>query len=379
MKKDFFVLIFYVFFFPVLTLYADWTLFRGDVGASGCVKETLAFLEVPEILWEHRLEKGWFQVTAVITENPEYGNTIYIGISDDGMLAFDLKNGQHRWTYPLELGVLSPAAYANNRIFFGDSDGVVYALDAQTGKELWKFKTGGTIDNSPNIDSKTNRVLVSSQNGSLYALDAATGQSVWEYKTENQIRCFPAIAERCCFVAGCDSQFHILDLDKGTAVSKVALDAPTGSTPAILGDRFFFGTEGNEFLCINWKTSEIVWRFSSKQTFRAPAACQDGLVVFGGFDKTVHAVDVQTGKEFWTFKTKGRLEAGPLIRGNRVYVASTDSSLYVLDLKSGEKLATVQMSGKLLASPAIVHGKLVLGTDDGILSCLRIADVVPKK
>ncbi|MDR2754091.1 MAG: PQQ-binding-like beta-propeller repeat protein [Planctomycetaceae bacterium] len=378
MKKKF-VFILYVLFFPLSVLYADWTLFRGDAGASGCVKETVAFLETPEILWEYRLEKGWFQATAVIAENPEFGDTVYIGSSDDGMLAFDLKNGQLRWKYPLELGVLSPAAYSNNRIFFGDTDGILYALNAQTGKELWKFKTGGTIDNSPNIDLKTNRVLISSQDGSLYALDAATGKSIWEYKTENQIRCFPAITERCCFVAGCDSQFHVVDLDRGTVLNKVALDAPTGSTPAVLGDLVFFGTEGNEFLCINWKKAEIIWRFASKQTFRAPAACQDGVVVFGGFDKTVHAVDAQTGKEHWTFKTKGRLEAGPVILGNRVYVASTDSSLSVLDLKNGNKLAAVPMSGKLLASPAIIRGKLVVGADDGILSCLRIADWVPKK
>ncbi|MDR1963515.1 MAG: PQQ-binding-like beta-propeller repeat protein, partial [Planctomycetaceae bacterium] len=196
MPRIFLILILYFSYFPayfpalVFCADLDCVLYRGDARASGCVTETAAFSESLKIFWEYRLEKGWFQATAIIVSDSEYGDTVYVGSSDDGMLAFDLKNGKLRWKYPLELGVLAPAAYSNHLIFFGDTDGILYALDAQTGKERWKFKTGGTIDNSPNIDAQTNRVLIGSQAGSLYALDTATGQPAWEYKTNDQIRCF---------------------------------------------------------------------------------------------------------------------------------------------------------------------------------------------
>ncbi len=328
------------------------------------------------MLWEHRLEKGWFQASPIIA-----GETVYIGSSDDGMLAFDLNDGALRWKFPVEYGVLAPAAFhreiaerdspVRETVVFGDTDGVLYALEAAAGTLRWKFATKGAIDNSPNIDIQTNRVLVGSQDGSLYALNIADGKPAWEYKTDDQIRCFPTIAGRHCFVAGCDSKLHIVDLDSGKAKATVDIKAPTGSTPAVAEDRVYFGTEGNEFLAVDWKKAEIAWRYPAKQAFRAPAACAEGLVIFGGFDRVVRALEAETGKERWIFRTKGRMEhSGPTVVGSRVFIPCSDSFVYILDLKTGKKLREIELPGKLLACAAVVDGRIVLGTDDGVLCCL---------
>ncbi len=322
-------------------------------------------------LWEHRLDTGFFQASPIIVRE-----TVYIGSSDDGMLAFDLNDGKLRWKYPLEYGVLAPAAYhrhpsGQESILFGDTEGVLHAIDATTGTLRWKFATLGSIDNSPNVDAQTNRVLVGSQDGSLYSLNISDGQLAWQYKADDQIRSFPASVNRRCFIAGCDGKLHIVDMDTGKPIAQVDIEAPTGSTPAIAGDRVYFGTEGNEFLAIDWQKAEIVWRYDAKQAFRAPAAVSEGLVIFGGFDRTVRALDATGGEERWIFRTKGRIEhSGPTVVGDRLYVPCSDSFLYVLDLQSGKKLQEIELPGKLLACAAVVDGHLVLGTDDGVLCCL---------
>ena len=350
---------------------ADWPLYRGDDRATGCATEKITLPESLKSVWEYRPESGWFQASPVIVDS-----TVYVGSSDDGMLAVNLDDGKLRWKYAVEYGVLAPAAYhkdaiGNESLFFGDTDGTLHVVDAKDGKLRWKFATKGPIDNSPNIDRKTDRVLVGSQDGSLYALETATGKLVWEYKAEDQIRCFPAIVERRCFVAGCDSKFHVVDLDKGTVVAKVEILAPTGSTPMVLGDRAFFGTEGNEFLALDWKKAEIIWRYEMKQAVRSPAAGKENTVVFCGMDRAVRALDAETGKERWTFRTKGRMEnSGPIVVGSRVYVPCSDSFLYVLDLETGKQIQATEMPGKLTACPAVVDGRIVLGTDDGVLCCL---------
>jgi outer membrane protein assembly factor BamB len=342
---------------------ADWNAYRGGDQATGCAAETVSLPKELKTIWKHPFKSGWIQATAIIVDG-----TVFVGSSDDGMSAFALKDGKLLWTFPVENGVIAPAVFHKGLVFFGDSTGVLYALDAATGKERWKFQTKGTIDNSPNIDRKTDRVLVGSQDGNLYALDAASGKNVWTYKIDNQIRCFPTIAERNCFVAGCDSKFHIVDLDKGTAKATVDIESPTGSTPAVLGDNVYFGTEGNEFIALNWKTAKIVWRLKSKQAFRSPAACKGDAVVVCGMDKAVRCLDAATGKERWEYRTKGRMEeSGAVVVGENVYVPSTDTFLYILDFKTGKKINAIELGSKLRACPAVVNQMLVIGTDDGTL------------
>lgn len=380
-----FVSILFLFvLYPAVSL-ADWPLYRGDQQARAVAEETVRLPNNLKIRWEKRLEKDWFQATAVVV-----GNRIFIGSTDEGFWAFSLKDGKEIWKYSVEYGVLAPAAFwktsetektekkdeqETGLLLFGDSDGILHAVDSETGKIRWQFKTKGAIDNSPNIDQETGRVLIGSQDGSLYALEALSGKLVWEYQAGDQIRCFPTILGPRCFVAGCDSMLHVVDLDKGTLVTKIDLEAPTGSTPTVYENRLFFGTEGNEFLAVDWNTetqaTKIAWRYKTQQAVRGPAACSDGLVVFCGMDRTVQALDIKTGETRWTFRTKGRMEhSGPVIVGNRIYVPSSDSFLYVLNLQTGEKLDAVELSGKLLASPAVVDNRVVIGTDDGVLFCL---------
>lgn len=378
----------------VATVHADWSLYRGDERASALAANDVRLPKKLKILWEKRLETDWFQATPIIVHD-----RIFLGSTDEGFWAFSLKDGKEIWKYPVQYGVAVAATYCKvfsdrnagektdkkleptdeaeslELLCFGDSDGTLHAINALSGKFCWKFKTGGTIHNAPNFDLKTNRLLLASEDGSLYALNAVDGQSVWEYKSQDQIRCFPTILGRQCFVAGCDGNLHIIDLDNGTAIARVPLDAPTGSTPTVSGNRIFFGTEGNEFLAVQWKAeaknAEVIWRYKTPSIVRGPAAGKDDLIVFSGMDRTVQALDVETGKERWTFRTKGRMEySGPVIVDDRVYVPSSDSFLYVLDFRTGIKLDAIELSGKPLGSPAVVDGLLVIGTDDGVLYCL---------
>jgi len=345
---------------------ADWALYRGDASASGRATEEVTLSDKLKIVWEERLEKGDFQASPIVV-----GNSIFIGSSDEGMKAFDLQTGKSKWTYSIAEMIAAPAVYFEGLVFVGDTTGVLHAVNAASGERKWTFDTKGTIDNSPNIDAQTKRVLIGSQRGSLFALEAATGSIVWEYKTEDQIRCFPSIIGRHCFVAGCDSFLHVVNLDSGKGSSRIPLESPTGSTPLLSGDFAFVGTEGNEFLAIDWKKEKVIWRFPLKQSVRSPAAYREGIVIFGGMDRTVYALDAKTGDERWKFNTRGRIEGGAVVVGNKVYIPSTDSSLYVLDFQSGKQIESIALTGKLSTSPAVVSNRIIIATDEGVLTCLQ--------
>ena len=132
----------------------------------------------------------------------------------------------------------------------------------------------------------------------------------------------------------------------------------------------YFGTFDNEVLAIDLETGSLAWRYehpTRRFPFYSSAAVTDDLVVIGGRDKMVHALDRDTGENVWIFTTRARVDSSPVVSGERVYVGSHDGRLYVLDLASGEKLWEFEAGGPLSASPAIVDGYVVIGSQDGLL------------
>ena len=351
---------------------ADWTLFRGNASATGASATGQVDREINvgnqlKIAWETRLDNGHFDATPIVV-----GNSIFVGTSGEGMHAFDLQTGRIKWRHEIASDIIASAAYFEGRIFVGDTRGVLYALNAETGAQEWTFDTKDTISNSPNIDTETKRVIVGSQKGTLYVLEAVTGNLVWEYNTQDQIFGFPSIIGRHCFVAGCGiGDLHVVDLDTGRRISLIALDNTTLSMPTLAGDFAFIGTEGNEFLGINWKEEKVIWRFEMNRAVKSPAAYRDGILIFGGMDRIVYALNARTGEERWRYVTRGRIEGGAVIVGNKVYVPSMDSSLYVLDFQSGRLIESIELTGRLSSSPAVVSNRIIIATDEGVLTSLQ--------
>ena len=341
----------------------NWPLYRGDRQLQGVAHTTLP--ERPEVLWEFEAEDSAFEAAAVIDSG-----SVYLGDADGLFYAIDLETGRPRWTFETELGFTAPAAVREGRVYVGDIEGVFFCLDSATGAKLWSFQSEAEINGAPNFYQ--DQVLFGSQDATLYALDARSGELVWKHQIEDQIRCAPTIAEGHAFLAGCDGRLHIIDLSQGKAIAQVPIGGPTGSTPAALGDRVFFGAESGTFFGINWREARVDWKYQDPrraQPFRSSAAVTDELVVFGGRDKFVHAVDPQTGELLWTFPTRGRVDSSPVLVGDRLFVGSADGRLYALDKQTGEKRWEYDAGRDFVASPAVAAGRLVIGATDGTLYC----------
>jgi outer membrane protein assembly factor BamB len=341
---------------------ADWPLARGDAKATGVASEVLP--EKLELLWKFEAGKnGTFEATAVIVDG-----VVYVGSFDGNLYAIDLATGTKKWEFKTDLGFSAAAAVRDGKIIAGDADGKIYCLDL-SGKELWNFDAGGEINGGPNFYK--DQVLIGSQNATLYWLNFADGKKVLEYKIGDQIRSLPTVVENRAFLAGCDGKLHVINLDNASAIAAVDIKSPTGCTPAVLGDRVFFGTEGATFLGVDWRKPEVVWEYPSarQQAYRASAAATEEAIVIGGRDKQVVALDPKTGTEIWKYEARHRVDSSPVVSGNRVYFGCADGRLIALDMKTGEKVWEYEAGGQFNASPAIGNGRLVIGNTDGTLYC----------
>ncbi len=341
----------------------DWPLFRGDAQATGVTDAELR--EPLEVVWKLSIPNGIFEATAAIDNG-----TVYVGCLDGHFYAVDLEIGKERWRFPTDLGFRAATAVRHGAVYVGDEDGRFFCLDAATGKMRWTFPTNAEIDSAANFHGEN--VIFGSQDATLYCLKADSGELVWKHTIDDQIRCMPTVVEDRAFVAGCDGKLHIIDLVKGDKIGTVDIQSPTGSTPAVMGDLVYFGTEGETFFGIDWRAQQIVWTYRNPQRpfpYRSSAAVTAKRVIVGSRDKLVHAFDPASGRELWTFATGSRIDSSPVVVGDRVYFGSADGRLYALDVENAKKVWEYEAGGGFSASPAVVAGRLVIGNEDGVLFC----------
>ncbi|MBX9792508.1 MAG: PQQ-binding-like beta-propeller repeat protein [Pirellulales bacterium] len=350
----------------------SWPLFRGSPSATGVAVSSLP--ENLEVLWQVSTPDGSIESTAAIVDG-----VAYVGNLNGYLYALNLADGSEKWKYQTEPGFYASAAVRDGRVYIGDAEGRFYCLDAASGELKWGFSSKAEIDSSANF--WRDRVIFGSQDATLYCLNAATGDKLWEYSIPDQIRCFPTIADDRAFIAGCDSKLHVVDLATGQGSAQLDIESPTGNAPAVfvkgdapatLEDMIYFGTEGETFFGINWRKSEIVWRYRNPQRafpYRSSAALTKELVIVGGRDKMIKALDPATGEPRWTFPTKSRVDSSPVVVGQRVFVGGADGRLYGLSLKTGEKVWEYEAGGGFNASPAVAAGRLVIGNEDGVVFC----------
>ena len=342
-----------------------WPLFRGNAQATGVVAGQLP--EELKVLWQYAVagDNPGIEASAVIADG-----TVFVANLEDAIEAVDLETGKRKWTCKTAIGFAAPPAVKDGRVFVGDLDGVFYAIDASSGEVKWKFETKAEINSSANFYNDL--VLVGSQDNSLYALDAESGDLKWSYEINDQVQCMPTVIGDLAFLAGCDSTLHLIDLKTGKSTGGVPLDNPTNCTPAALGDFVYLGTQAASFSAINWREEKAVWKYVNPKRqlpFESSAAVTDDLVLVGGRDKLLRALNSTDGKVAWQTKTKSAVNSSPVVVGQRVFAGTDRGRLLALDLASGDIVWQYEAGGSFTASAAVAQGKLVIGNTDGTLYC----------
>jgi len=365
-----------------------WPMARGSIEGTGRSGSTVAF-PLREA-WQRRLDGTSFEATPIIADG-----TIYVGDLDGTFHALSLATGETRWSFKGEAGFSAAAAFVSggttSLVIVGDTFGVVRAFDAKTGKVAWEHARDGEISGGPSVmvdpaDGGQARILVGSQDASLVCLSAATGKEIWSHSIADQIRCMPTVVAGRILIAGCDGRLHAIDVTTGTPTGEVAIDGPTGTTPAGLGSAVFFGSEGGTFYRIDVATTADValairWRMRAaggNQAYRSSAAIADGptgpLAVVGTRGRAVEAFSAADGSRVWRAAMRGKVDASPVVvrvgeTGTAVIAADSAGRIAALRPDDGSQLWEFDAGGGFTGSPAVAAGRVVLAGEDGTVWC----------
>ena len=343
----------------------DWPMFRGapslDGVSSGALPDAL------ELLWTYSTEEEVKSSVVVV------GDRVLFGSVDGNVYCLDKYTGKKRWAFKTEAEVEATPLVLNNMVYTGSGDGNLYALDLNDGTKRWSYKTEDRVLGAANYvkgpDGKF-RIIVGSYDFFLHCVDAETGEGIWKYESADFINGSPAVDGPITVVGGCDAIAHMIDLGNGEKIGGVEVGQPIAGSMAIVDGDVYFGHYGEEVVCIDVATKQVEWTYKNRDFayFSTPAVSKD-LVLIGGRDKRLHAINRVDGTPAWEFRTRGAVDSSPVICGDRVVVGSDDGFLYVVDIDTGEEHWSFEIGEPVQGSPAVADGRIYIGSLDGSVYC----------
>lgn len=345
---------------------ADWSQFRGGAEQRGVADGPLP--AKPEVVWTFRTGEAGIETTPAIA-----GGKVFLGTLDGVFVGLDLATGKELWRFKIPgehpPEIKSSALVADGKVIFGDEGGTLWALDVATGKKLWSFQAEGAISSSPN--TAQGLVVFGAYDNFLYALKS-DGTLAWKLETGGYVHGTPAITGGKVLSSGCDGLLRQVDLASGKQLSELQIGSYVAASPAVAGGKVFAGTFDNQVVAVDLAAPKVAWQVKDPERefpFYASAAVTDKVVIFGGRDKRVHALEPATGKVLWRHASRGRVDASPVIAGDRVFIADLAGLVAALDLKTGEVGWEFDSGEGFAGSPAVTGGKLVIASTDGTVYC----------
>ncbi|MGB0715524.1 MAG: PQQ-binding-like beta-propeller repeat protein [Phycisphaerae bacterium] len=350
----------------------DWTHWRGGGEQTGY--RDCEIPAVPKLAWEFSVDDA-FSAAAVIADG-----VIYVGSEEGTLYAVGLRDGKVRWKFEEPEIIQAAPSVCGDRVYVGDDMGTMFAVDRKTGKKIWSFESKGEIISAATCAG--DRLVFGSYDGFVYCL-STDGKQLWKLETGGRVHGTPAVFDGRVAAAGCDEYLHVVELASGKSIAKVSMGSVSGASTAVIGDRAYVGTYGNQVLGVDMKAQKVLWRFEDPDRqfpFMSSAAVAQGTLVIGGRDKFVRALSLSDGKARWAIRTKGRVDGSPVIVRDKVLVGSGDGVLYQFNLSDGKETWRFDTGSSLSASPAVADGFIVIGSLDGVLYAFADAkDVPPKK
>jgi outer membrane protein assembly factor BamB len=360
-------------------------LFRNDLRHTG-VYDTPAVHRFGAVAWS-------FETRGPVRAAPTVaGDALYVGSGDGALYALDRRDGTERWRFQTGGAAHSAPAVAGGTVFFTSRDRNLYALDARTGAERWRFETSALLPLPWGFDYYLSSPMVldgvvyfGAGDGHLYAVEARSGRERWRFQAGGRIRTAPAIDAGTAYLGTLAGRFFALDLATGQErwhfdIDGAAMDAADFgfdrsaivSSAVLSDDLVVFGGRDGYVYALDRQTGQERWRFNHEVSWAISSpALQDGTVFTGTSDgRFFQALDLATGQEQWRFDTQGVSWSSPALAGGVVYFGDSAGYVYALDAATGALKWKYETQGPVFASPVVDEGVVYVGSDDGRLYAL---------
>jgi outer membrane protein assembly factor BamB len=211
---------------------------------------------------------------------------------------------------------------AGGALFVLKNDGRALSLSADTGRVRWRKRVGGLAASAP----------------------GAAGASVY------------FVANRGGYggIAGAGPA-KVVAMNRRTGRVRWAkrLGAASESSPLVVGDRVFMGSQNGTVYALSAHSGRILWRYYAGGPVKGALAYSRGRLFMGDYGGSVTALRARNGSVAWRTGGYGQIYATPAVAFGRVYIGSKSGSVYALSAGSGRRLWSRPTGGYVYAAPAV--------------------------
>jgi outer membrane protein assembly factor BamB len=171
----------------------------------------------------------------------------------------------------------------------------------------------------------------------MHAIDPANGSVKWRFRVPTQIFSTPAVSDGVVFFHARDDHVYAVSAEDGKLIWKTPAPAPqnwvsvyqdlTKSSPSVDGERVYVGI-GPDLMALDRKTGAVLWKTPTGRKVDSTPLIIGDTVYVGSDDRHFYAFDAATGKERWSFKTGARVSVPPTYGEGLILVGSNDGYLY---------------------------------------------------
>lgn len=304
-----------------------------------------------DLNWKFRTE-GEIQSTALIMNN-----RAYFGSFDKKFYCIEIPMEGNRsqpaeiWSYETDGQIMSSAHYFDGSLFFGCHDGFVYRLTLD-GELEWRSEITGQLWASPLIDAENGRLYIGNIQGGFHCISTVDGSRIWSAEV------YEVYSSGCLYKGmvympgGEDYRLWAFDAADGSVVWEFNIGYAAYSTPVVSNDMVYFGSfeyawclpaedpDGSGMIT----DEEIIWSTPTYdfQGGSSPLIVDDRLYI-GSDDYNMYCFRAGDGGLLWNHSTSGYIYSSPTIHNGSIYFGSSDRTVYCV----GDKLPGITVDLEL--------------------------------
>ncbi len=291
----------------------DGRIILGDFGVSAGflspgIITTIYGLEnsgggAPSELWANR------ELTTdhIVAPPLQVGDTVFVGASDNQLLAVDAVSGSLRWKFNTAHSIWAQPAYKDGIVFVACLDKNVYAIDATTGVEKWRMTLGGAASSQPLVD--TDYLYVTSFDRKLHALSLQSGEAQWVVEAQDWIWGAAALADGVVYFADAKGNVYAVNATTGASLWTQQVAGVVQASTVVANDVVYIasvitlenGDPGGLLTALSAATGVQLWQQETiMPLYTTPVLVDNTLVVaVQTADTLLIAFDAQTGVKQW--------------------------------------------------------------------------------
>ena len=143
---------------------------------------------------------------------------------------------------------------------------------------------------------------------------------------------------------------------------------PIWTSPAIVGQHLYIGSDDGNLYCVNSTNGEEIWRYSAydRIAYSSPTV-EAGRVFVGSYDDHLYSLNASNGSLLWDFTTGNNIISSPKYSDDKIYFGSTDGYVYALNASTGSLLWQYNTEDVIWSSPSIQNDILIITTKGFLL------------